>query len=375
MRTELLAVAQKEVHQIKRDKRTLALLIIAPLLQLTLLGFAVNMDVDHVKTVVADADRTAESRAFISGLLAGDTFERAAETPLNAEAAAQAIVDGRAQMALVVPPGFAAKVAAGHPASVQVLADGSDAQRTIVAQNAASAYAMRLSIARLRAHPPPGLARRLGVPEVRARVLYNPTLNSRIYFVPGVAATLLLVVTLVVTAMGLAREKEAGTLEQILVTPLHSLALVFGKVLPYAVIGLFDLAVAVAVGAVLFDVPIRGALPVLFTAGAFYILTTLGLGLLVASVARTQQQAFMAAFFLLLPMVLLSGFMSPVANMPAWIQPLTLLDPVRHFVEVLRGVLLKGAGFAELSGQIGALALMGVGVFTAAVVALSRRLA
>ncbi len=372
MRTEILAVAAKEVRQTRRDPRSLLVLVVAPLLQLVLLGFAVNLDVDDVAVFVADMDQTATSRAFASDLLAGDTFVLAAALP-DPDAALGAVVHGDAAVALVLPRGFGADVAAGRPVSVQVLTDGSNALRATVAQNAISAFALRWGLRHRAPVRVPGVFE--GPTEVRSRVLFNPRLDSHVYFVPGVAATLLLVVTLVVTAMGLAREKEDGTLEQILVTPMPATALVLGKVLPYAVIGLFDLTLAVTFGAIVFDVPIHGDLATLYAGGTLYLLTTLGLGLFVATVARTQQQAFMGAFFLILPMVLLSGFMSPIANMPAWIQPLTLLDPVRHMVEVLRGTLIRGAGFADLQGQLAWLAGMGVAIFTGAVLALRRRLA
>ncbi|MEZ4473477.1 MAG: ABC transporter permease [bacterium] len=366
MITEALSVAEKEVRQTLRDPRTLVVLVIAPVLQLIVLGFAVNLDVDRVPTIVVDADRSRASRAFADGLLAGDAFTRLDDAP-DPDTALDRLTTGEASVAIIVPVGFAAALAAGRTAPLQIISDGSDAQRGTVAQNTLGAYAARFATLGREGAP-------IGHPDVRPRILYNPTLDSRVYFVPGVAATLILVVTLIVTSMGLAREKEAATLEQILVTPLSPSALVAGKTLPYAVIGLFDLGLVVAFGSMLFDVPVRGSLPLLFTAGGLYLLTTLGLGLLVATVARTQQQAFMAAFFLILPMVLLSGFMSPVANMPAVLQPWTLLDPVRHFVEVLRGVLLKGAGWRDLAPQLVALAGMGTAIFVLSARALSRKL-
>ncbi|MEZ4465214.1 MAG: ABC transporter permease [bacterium] len=366
MITEALSVAEKEVRQTLRDPRTLVVLVIAPVLQLIILGFAVNLDVDHVPTIVVDADRSGASRAFADGLLAGDAFTRHDDAP-DPDTALDRLTAGEASVAIIVPVGFAAALAAGRTAPLQIISDGSDAQRGTVAQNTLGAYAARFATLGREGAP-------IGHPDVRPRILYNPTLDSRVYFVPGVAATLILVVTLIVTSMGLAREKEAATLEQILVTPLSPSALVAGKTLPYAVIGLFDLGLVVAFGSMLFDVPVRGSLPLLFTAGGLYLLTTLGLGLLVATVARTQQQAFMAAFFLILPMVLLSGFMSPVANLPAVLQPWTLLDPVRHFVEVLRGVLLKGAGWRDLAPQLVALAGMGTAIFVLSARALSRKL-
>ncbi|MCB9539341.1 MAG: ABC transporter permease [Myxococcales bacterium] len=371
MRVEALAVARKEVRQTLRDKRTLVVLVIAPLLQLTVLGFAVNLEVEGLPTVIVDADRTAASRDFAADLTAGELFEVVERSPVAADGVA-ALVAGEAEVALVLPRGFARAELAGRPAPVQVLTDGSNANHAIVARNAVEAFALQRGLQRLRER---GAVPTMGRPDVRPRVLYNPTLDSRVYFVPGVAATLLLVVTFIVTAMGLAREKEAGTLEQVLVTPLPPSALVVGKTLPYAVVGMLDLGLVVTAGAAIFDVPLRGSLFLLAFAGALYLLTTLGLGLLVATLAKNQQQAFMAAFFIILPMVLLSGFMSPVPNMPEWLQYATLLDPVRHFVEILRGVLLKAAGWADLAPQLVALGGMGVLVFLLSARALSRKLA
>jgi ABC-2 type transport system permease protein len=209
---------------------------------------------------------------------------------------------------------------------------------------------------------------------VEPRVLYNPTLDSAIYFVPGVAATLLLIVSLIVTAMGLAREKEMGTLEQVLVTPIQPATLIAGKTIPYAVIGLIDLGLVLAVAMLLFDVPLRGDPTLIFAGGALYLLGILGIGLFLSTLARNQQQAFMGAMFFIMPAILLSGFMTPIANMPLWLQPVTVVNPVRHFVEILRAVMLKDAGWADVAPQLVALGGIGLTLFSLATVAMSRRL-
>jgi len=211
--------------------------------------------------------------------------------------------------------------------------------------------------------------------QVEPRIFYNPTLDSAIYFVPGVAATLLLMVALIVMAMGLAREKEMGTLEQVLVTPIRPVTLIAGKTLPMGVIGLLDLALVVFAAMVLFDVPVRGSIGLVFLGGALYLLSVLGLGLLLSSLAKTQQQAFYLAMFIMLPATLLSGFMTPIANMPEILQPLTLLNPVRHFVEILRAVMLEGATTSDILPQLVALTGMGVTIFGAAALAVRRNLA
>ncbi|MFT7579054.1 MAG: ABC-2 type transport system permease protein [Myxococcota bacterium] len=374
----LAAVLLKEVRQTLRDKRVMAVLIIAPVFQLIVLGYAVNLDVEQVPTAVADEDGSAASRALIAGLLAGDTFALVAETARAAEAI-DMVSRGEASVAFIVPKGFAVDRAAGRKAYVQVLTDGSDSNRAIVAQNAAAAYVQRLALADVGARLEAASAARGAIlypstVRVEPRVFYNPTLESPVFFVPGVAATLLLIVALVVTAMGLAREKEMGTLEQILVTPISPVTLIAGKTLPYAVVGLLDLALVLVVAMVLFDVPIRGSLLIIFVGGAFYLLSILGVGLFVSTIAKNQQQAFMSAIFFIMPAILLSGFITPVANMPEWLQPMTAVNPVRHFVELLRAVMLKDAGWVDVAPQLVALAGTGIALFAAASVAMGRRL-
>ncbi|MBI4701717.1 MAG: ABC transporter permease [Deltaproteobacteria bacterium] len=327
MLTALLSVIVKEYRQTFRDRRMIWILTVAPLLQLLLLGFAVNLEVEHVPTVIADEDRSPESRALVDALCAGDAFDRA-----------------------------------------------------IMAQNAVVAFAMRRAEEEARqrlASLAASAGQAVAIPRVNIepRVLYNPRLESRIYFVPGVAAALLVIVTLVTTAGGLTREKEAGTLEQVLVSPLRTDVLIVGKTLPYALIGLVDLGYVLAAGTWVFGVPLRGPLWVVFLAGALYMLTTLGVGLLLGTLARTQQQALMGTIFFMMPAIVLSGFITPVENMPGWLRPLSGLSPIRHFVEILRAVLLKGAGVMDLGPQLVALAGIGIVVFVASAALLRRRLA
>ena len=375
----LLAIIAKEFRQTFRDKRMVALLTVAPLMQLLVLGFAVNLDVEHVPTVVADEDRTPSSRAIAADLTAGDAFDLVG-TVDTGEEAARLVARGEVPLALVIPRGFGEGQRTGEKVTLQALVDGGDSNRAIVAQNAITSFAMARAAGDAEAQLAVLSASRgqaISVPRVTVepRILYNPTLNSRIYFVPGVAATLLLIVTLVTSAGGLTREKEQGTLEQVLVSPVRPEILILGKTLPYGLIGLVDLGYVLAVGAWVFDVPLRGSLVLIFFAGALYMLTTLGVGLLVSTAARTQQQAFMGAMFFIMPAVLLSGFMTPVENMPSWLQPLSGFTPVRHFVEVMRAVLLKDAGWSDLSAQLVALGGMGVAIYAAAAYLLRRSLA
>ncbi|MCK5800464.1 MAG: ABC transporter permease [Deltaproteobacteria bacterium] len=374
----LWAIILKEYQQTFRDKRMVWLLTAAPLFQLVLLGYAVNLDVDRVPTVIADEDHTPESRAFAAALTAGDAFTRV-ETVATASDATRRISQGEVPIAIIIPSGYAKRLRTGKSTYLQALVDGGNSNRAIVAQNALTAFVMarssRLALAKASvaacAH-----GRALHLPRIRVepRILYNPTLNSQIYFIPGVAATLLLIITLITTSMGLAREKEMGTLEQVMVTPIRPEILILGKTLPYYLFGIVDMGFVIVAGAWIFDVPIRGSLALLFVSSSLFMLTTLGVGLLVSAIAKTQQQALFGAIFFILPAILLSGFVTPVENMPAWLRPLSGFTPVRHFVEILRAVLLKNATFSDLGAQLLALAGMGLSVYALAAFVLRRRL-
>jgi ABC-2 type transport system permease protein len=364
-RVQLAAVFRKEVRQTVRDRRIMFMLIVAPLIQTVIFGFAVDYDVDRVPTVVVDRDRTAASREHTRRLLADGTLRRAGTAGSAAEADV-AMDDGRAAAALVLPPRFEADLAAGRPARVQVLLDGSDPNRASVAAGAASRYfgevGERLARERLAARGAP-LPAQL---EVVPRLAFNPGLKTPPYMVPGIAAMLLLIVTTIVTAMGLAREREMGTLEQVLVTPIRPALLLVGKMAPYVVIGLVDVALLMAVGTWLFGVPLRGQLPVVLVGTLLYLMTTLGVGLLISTVSTTQQQSFLGGFLFVLPAILLSGVVTPIRAMPGWLQAVTYLNPVRYFAEVMRTTLMRGAGFGELWPQLLALAVLGGGVLVAA---------
>ncbi len=362
--TALVAVMVKEVRQTLRDRRVVFMLIAAPVIQLIVLGHAVNLDVRDVPTIVADEDRTEASRTFTAGLTAGDTFKRIADFDRGDEAYA-ALVRGEASVGLVIPRGFAKARAAGELVAVQVMTDGSDSLRATVSQNAIEAYIVQASLRAQRLRPSV---------MVEPRIYYNPNLESALYFVPGVAATLLLIVALIVMAMGFAREKETGTLEQILVTPIRPFTLIVGKTIPLAFIGLLDLALVIIAAMVLFDVPVRGPVGLLFLGGALYLLSLLGLGLFLSSLAKTQQQAFYLSMFVMLPCILLSGFMTPIANMPEALQPVTLVNPVRHFVEIMRSVMLEGSTFIDVLPQLVALAGIGIVIYGAATLVVGRSL-
>ncbi|MET0342890.1 MAG: ABC transporter permease [Polyangiales bacterium] len=362
----LWAVIRKEIRQTVRDRRMMVLLIASPVIQLIVFGNAVQLDVDKVPTAVVDLDDSHESRTQLAHILADGTLRPVARER-SVGPALRMLETGEAAAALIVPRDFARDVARARGAEVQVVLDGSDPNRANVAASAVSSYFAGESERRVRARlalraydgtlpfigPPPAI-------DLRSRVLFNPTLKTSVYMVPGVTAMLLLLITTIVSAMGLARERERGTLEQVLVTPVPSLVLVLGKIIPFGAIGLFDFLLALTVGAYVFDMPLRGAMSLLLVATALYLTVTLSVGLLISTFSASQQQAFMGGFLFLLPAALLSGIMTPVRSMPAWLAPLTLINPVRHYAEILRGVLLRGADAAMLSTQLVTLAAMGL---------------
>lgn len=356
-------VARKELIQTLRDRRIVFMLIAAPALQLVLFGFAVDLDVDHIPTALCDQDRTAQSRALAHGLFAGDTFREQAQVDDPDRAQAE-LESGEVSAAIVIPRGYARQLARGEAPDVQILVDATDATRAQVAAQDASQYlAARGAPSALAAAP------------IVPRVLYNQRLKTAIYMVPGILAALLLNLTAVVTAMGLARERETGTLEQILVTPIPLATLLAGKCLPYIAFGLIDVIAILVLGTIIFELPIRGSLAVLGLGAFLYLFSTLGTGILIATLSASQQQAMLGAFAFILPTLLMSGFMSPIASMPGWLQPVTLAIPMRHFLEIVRRCLLKGATLLDVAPQLAGLAILGVALLGISIAVFRRRLA
>lgn len=360
-RIQYRAIVRKEFRQTLRDRRIMFMLVAAPLIQTILFGFAVDFDVDRVPTAVADLDRSAASREQARRLLADGTLREVAVARSGAEVDA-GLDAGEVAAALILPPGFGADVAAGRTARPQVVLDGSDPSRSGTAASMAGRYFARASQEVLRerlaaaGQPVPAAI------EVAPRVLYNPRLKTAVYVVPGILAMLLVIVTTIVTAMGLSREREMGTLEQVLVTPIRPLTLLLGKMTPFVLIGLLDVVLAVTAMTWIFDVPLRGPLPALALGSVLYLCSTLGVGLFVSTISQTQQQSFLGGFLFVLPAALLSGIMTPLQAMPRWLQLATWLNPLRFYAEVVRGVLLRGAGPAELWPQLLVLLAFGVAI-------------
>jgi ABC-2 type transport system permease protein len=358
----------KELLELRQNPRMFGIVIIAPLLQLMILGYAANMDVKNVPIVIADGSRTPESRDLI-GRFEGSPYFSIADVVTTSREIDPYIERGTAWLALVIPSDYAERVAEGQPAALQVIADGTDGNSTTLALGYASnllgVRAEELQIARTAGRP---AVRREGSIDARIRVWFNPQLISREFMLPAISALLLLVITVNLTSMAIVRERETGTYEQLSVTPLSRWGLIGGKLLPYAMIGMVDVLLVVAVTVFWFEVPLRGSFLLLLGMCAVYLLSTLSLGLLVSTISHTQQQAMMTAVFLfLMPMIYLSGFIFPIENMPRVIQWLTYLIPLRYFIVIVRGIFLKGIGLDVFWPQT--LALLAWGLAALAIAA------
>ena len=365
-------VIVKEFLQIRRDLRMIPVIFVAPVVQITVFGFAVNTDVTNVPMVLVDEDKSATSRDLVSRFVDSGYFDVAGSEE-RADAAERWLAAGRAQMALVVPPGFGADVVSGRTAALQVIADGSDASSANIALGYASAVAQAYGadIQATRVRPRSSAA---GV-RLEPRVFYNPDLRSRWYYVPAVLAMILLVMTLLLSAMGVVREKEIGTMEQLIVTPIRPWQLLVGKLAPFAIIGVIQVFLVTAVTIFGFKVPLRGSFLVLLGLSCLFLLSTLGLGLLVSTIVQSQQQAMMgAALALMMPMILLSGLIFPIENMPRAIQLFTYTIPLRYYAEIIRGVFLRGSGLSVLWPQAAVLLGMGVAILTVASLRFRKRL-
>jgi ABC-2 type transport system permease protein len=347
----LVEVVRKEFRQIFRDLRMSRVIFVTPLIQLVVFGYAVSTDVRRTATFVVDHDRTRASRELVESMTASSYFRLAGRSDRPADLL-RALDHGEAVLGLQIPARFAADLADGRGASVQVLVDGTNSNTASVALGHAQRIVQDYGAEALAVPVGPAV-------ELRERAWFNPSLASQDYNVPAVIGTIMFLVCLLLTSLAVVREREIGTLEQLMVSPLRPLELIAGKTIPFAVIGLADLAMVTLLALLWFGVPFRGN-PLLILAGSvLYLLSGLGIGLFISTVSRTQQEAFLASFLVYMPAILLSGFMFPVSSMPPFFRTLTLLNPVRHYLEIVRAVFLKGAGPAALWPQLVTLLVMG----------------
>ena len=369
--TRVRHLMRKEFLELRQDPKLFGIVIVAPILQLTMLGYAATTDVKDVPVVVVDQDRSVESRELVSRFEASANFV-VVDSVSSIRQVDDFLDSGNAWMALSIPDDYSERIRRGEPATIQVVADGTDANSTNVALGYAgslvSGYARELGAAHGRGSAQPLI-------DTDVRVWFNPGLESRDFMIPGILALLLLVVTTNLSSMAIVREKELGTLEQLNVTPLSRWELIVGKLLPYALLGMVDVLLVIAVAIGWFEVPLRGSVLLLLAMSGVYLMTTLGLGLFVSTISATQQQAMMTtSFFFLLPMVFLSGFIFPIENMPEPIQPFTYLIPLRYFLVILRGIFLKGVGLETFWPEALALFAWGAAILTLATLRSSKRL-
>jgi drug efflux transport system permease protein len=353
-RSPLWAMLWKELVQLRRDRMTLGLMLGIPAIQLALFGYAIQTEVRHLPTVVLDESRSSESRRLVEVFANSGNFDIIEHVPDRATLARR-IETGRASAALVIPPGYVRDLKRGRGADAQVIVDAADP----LASSAALSGAAQAGTARAAA-----IARAAGggdaAVNVRVRPWYNPGLRSAVYIVPGIVGVLLSLTLVLITSMAVVRERERGTLEQLIVTPIDKTSLMLGKILPFLLIGYVQITVILVLGRLLFRVPMLGSIPLLYLLSLAFIVASLALGLLMSTLVRSQVQAMQLSFLFLLPNILLSGFMFPRQAMPGLAQWIGAALPLTYFLTILRGVLLKGTGIAELWPE--ALALVGFAV-------------
>ena len=356
----VLALIVKELLAVLRDNKSRSVLISPPLVMLVLFGYAATFDLDRAPIAIYNQDTGEASRDLVARFLGAPTFRLAAT--LRSSQEIDELIDSRkVALALVIDPRFTRDLLTGRPAPAQAILDGRNSNTALVIEGYVNAILSDFSVAWAVAHgeanPPAAL-------DIRAR--YNPTLNSHWFFVPSIVALLTQIVTLMVVALSVARERESGTFDQLLVTPLRPIDILLGKGLPGVLIGTIEASVIIAATVWWFQVPLRGELLTLYLGLIVFVIAVAGMGLMISALAATQQQALLGVFLFMVPSVILSGFASPIANMPAWVQAITLVNPMRYFLVIVRSVFLEGASFSSLASQYRPMALIGAASLSAA---------
>ena len=351
------SIFYKEVIQISRDPLTLALMLMLPMLQLLIFGYAINTTIRDVRTAVYNLDPGRDSRELLDAFENTDYFQ-ITEYAGSDEELNKAIVAGRAKVGIKIPPDYSERLASNRQATVLVLIDGSDSSIATQSLTVSTSVGLRESLERLTAGGEGGSP---DLPiEIRPKMLFNPDSRSANFMVPGLVAIILQVITTLLTAFSIVRERERGTLEQLLVTPIQPFGLMLGKLVPYGLIGIFETVTVLTVMRVIFDVPINGSVLLLLVLSILFLFTALAIGLLISTKAQNQVQAFQMAFLIIFPSVLLSGFMFPRASMPAVMQAISFLIPATHFMEIIRGIVLRGATISDVMNEVITLAVMGL---------------
>lgn len=350
----------KELIQVLRDKRLRITLIFPPIFQLIVFGYAANLDVKHINTAVRDLDQSVESRELITRFGSSKYFDIISypQTPKEIEAL---IKKGDVILSIEIPSDFSKKLKKGNTATVQIILDGTESNTAMIAlgyvSRILSEYSTTIMIKRLNRQGMVGFEE-AGV-ELEQRIWFNPNAESRLFYVPGVIASIALLIPIILTAQAIVREREIGTLEQIMVTPIRSWELMLGKTLPFAMIGLADAIMIALIGVFWFEVPLRGNPLILLLGNVLFLMSSVGIGLFISTISSTQQQAQISTFFFMMPAFILSGFAFPLENMPEWLQTITYANPLRYFLIIIRGVFLKGNGLDILWSEMLALAILG----------------
>ncbi len=364
-------LVRKEFIQLFRDKKNRPLLIVAPLVQIILFGYVVTTDVREITVGLLDYSHTPESRMLMKDFTGNGTFQVTAVVDTAAEMD-QLMMKRQVNIGIKIPPDFSSKIHKGLTADVQILADGSMSNMAAVRISDAMTVLERFNDAMIRKLHPMRLI--YGKVDDRIRTWYNPNLDSRNFYVPGIVAFLIMLLAMLLTSMAIIREKESGTMEQLIVTPLKPSELILGKTIPFILISLVQM-VGVTIFAVFwFHIPLVGSIVLLVIATCLFLLSTLGIGLFISTISATQQQAMMTTFFFILPFFMLSGFVFPVANMPVVVQWLTFLNPLKYFLIIIRGIFLKGVGIETMWPQFVGLLVLGCVVFWGAVRRFRKRL-
>ena len=374
MNSRLMSIIRKEFIQIFRDPRTLGLILVMPIVQLFLLGYAATTDVKNVPIAVWDQSRTSESRALLDTFRAADYFR--IDYEVRSEEEIQMLIEsGDVRAALVIPPDYSRRLLEAD-AHVSMILDGSDATvgstALATARLIGQSYAIKVLDEQASRQ---GIAAAVQPPlEVHTQVWYNPDLVSAYFMIPGMIGMILYFITALLTATAIVRERERGTIEQLIVTPIRSWELVIGKVLPYVLLGFFDTMEVLLIGHFWFKVPIRSDISLIVATSGLLLLSSLGIGLFASTVANTQQEAFLTVMFTMLPSIFISGFFFPLDAMPKFLQLVSYLIPLRYFLVIIRTLLLKGVGAAAIQNEIIALAIFGVLIMGAASLRFRKRL-
>jgi ABC-2 type transport system permease protein len=373
-------IVRKEFRQSFREPRLRALMIVPPIVQFLVFGFVVNLDVERSRLAWVDQDGSPASRE-LRAAFEGSLYFDVTHTPANQKELEDLLDRDAVHSGVVVPPQFAEDLARGRTTTIQILVEGSNSNTASIISNYAGEVVRTFSTAQMtnwinqKRAGRPGVIR-LSAPgiDLQQRVWYNPELRSRNYFIPGVAVNIITLVTLMLTSMAIVREKEIGTMEQLMVTPIRPSELMLGKTLPFALVGLFDFALIVVLGMLVFGIPFQGNGLLLLAGAILFLFTTLGVGMFISTVSTTQQQAIMATFFFFQPAFMLSGFAFPIRNMPELVQWITYLNPLRYFITICRGIFLKGSGLNVLWPEFLALAVFGIAILSFSAARFRKRL-